>query len=128
VSTLDATSVSGPVPVRRIEVITGAGGRRRWSEAEKAAIVAEATAPGAVVSQVARRHGLTPQQVFTWRRERTVAAGRPSDGEFPSFAPLVVEAAPPAVEVEIPGAVVRVPPGADADTVRVVIAALRGTR
>ena len=41
---------------RRIEVITGAGGRRRWDPADKARIVAETLAPGTVVSVVARRH------------------------------------------------------------------------
>ena len=55
--------------VRRIEVITGAGGRRRWTMDDKARIVEETLEPGASVSVVARRHGLTPQQVFAWRRE-----------------------------------------------------------
>ncbi len=50
--------------VRRIEVITGACGRRRWTIDDKARIVEETLEPGASVSVVARRHGLTPQQVF----------------------------------------------------------------
>lgn len=54
---------------RRFEVINGAGGRRRWSIDEKARIVAETLEPNVVISEVARRHGLRPQQVFTWRRE-----------------------------------------------------------
>ena len=55
--------------VRRIEVITGACGRRRWTIDDKARIIEETLEPGASVSVVARRHGLTPQQVFAWRRE-----------------------------------------------------------
>ena len=55
--------------MRRIEVITGDGGRRRWTVDEKARIVAETLDPGAVVPVVARRYGLTPQQLFAWRRE-----------------------------------------------------------
>jgi transposase-like protein len=55
--------------VRRIEVITGGGGRRRWTVDDKARIVAEKLEAGAAVSVVARRHGLTPQQLFGWRRE-----------------------------------------------------------
>ena len=39
-------------------------GRRRWSAEDKTRIVAEATAPGAVVSAVARRWQVRPQQVF----------------------------------------------------------------
>ncbi len=53
---------------RRIEVLTGPGRRRRWSEDDKARIVAETAQPGAVVTEVARRWQVTPQQVFDWRR------------------------------------------------------------
>ena len=54
---------------RRLEVINGAGGRRVWSADAKATVLDEMPLPGAVVSVVARRHGLTPQQVFGWRRK-----------------------------------------------------------
>lgn len=102
--------------LRRIEVITGAGGRRRWSEAEKALAVEESLAPDAVVSHVARRHGATPQQLFTWRREarrRAEAAGAPlfvpaiaddvgATVRTPTPAPAPKsEAATPVVEIEI---------------------------
>jgi len=50
--------------MRRIELITGTGRRRRWSADEKARIVVESLKPGASVSEVARRHGLSPQQLF----------------------------------------------------------------
>ncbi len=43
--------------------------RRRWSAAAKERIIAEASAPGTNVSAIARSHGLSPQQVFGWRRE-----------------------------------------------------------
>jgi transposase len=59
----------GITDVRRIELITGAGRRRRWSSEDKARIVAESLAVGVSVSEVARRHGLSPQQLFGWRRE-----------------------------------------------------------
>ncbi|MFX6230715.1 transposase, partial [Acinetobacter baumannii] len=49
-------------------MINGAGGRRHWTLDDKARIIAETLEPGAVVSEVARRYGLRPQQVFTWRR------------------------------------------------------------
>jgi transposase len=55
--------------VRRIELITGAGRRRQWSENDKARVVIESLKPGANVSEVARRNGLSPQQLFCWRRE-----------------------------------------------------------
>lgn len=59
----------GVTDVRRIELITGTGRRRRWSREGKAAIVVESLEPGVSVSEVARRHGLSPQQLFAWRRE-----------------------------------------------------------
>ena len=80
--------------VRRLEVITGTGRRRRFSDDDKARIIEETLAPGAVVSEVARRHGLTPQQLFGWRRQRA-SRQRASDTEAPLFVPAVVERAVP---------------------------------
>ena len=133
-STLDLTLEPEPVRVRRMEVITGDVGRRTWSPEEKARILAEAAVPGAVVSEVARRHGLRPQQVFGWRREAR-AAGR-SQVEGMVFAPVVLDAVPPAaaakeppaIEVQIGDAVVRVPAGMDSATVKAVLRAVRATR
>jgi len=59
---------SADEPVRRFEVFTGAGRRRDWSDEDKARIVAESYEPGATVSEVARRHAMSPQQLFGWRR------------------------------------------------------------
>jgi hypothetical protein len=50
--------------VRRFEVINGACGRRRWAADDKARIITETLEPGAVMSEVARRHGLLPLQLF----------------------------------------------------------------
>ena len=131
-----------PRVVRRLEVITGAGGRRRWSASEKARIVAEAMRPGAVVSEIARRHGMSPQHLFTWRREarRSVALVEPPL----AFVPAVIEAppaeptpaAPPrprrsrrrgaaGIELEIGGVVVRVGADASPEAIAAVIGALK---
>ena len=130
-----------PKPVRRLEVITGGGGRRAWTSEEKARILEEAGAPGAVVSEVARRYGLRPQQVFGWRREarRAGAALAGAGAEAGAlagahFTPVLLEvppAAPPgpgAIEVAFGGVVVRVPAGMDPATVRAVLRAVRGGR
>jgi transposase len=126
--------------VRRIEVITGGGGRRRWTVDEKARIVAETLDPGAVISVIARRHGLSPQQLFAWRREarkRTAA----SVDLLPGFVPAVVDLPEPptgkssqrrgaaaAIELEIAGITVRVGHGARTSTVAAVIRALKKFR
>ena len=68
-STLDHTSKPEETTLRRLEVITGTGRRRQFSEDFKAGIVEETLVTGAIVSDVARRNGLMPQQVFTWRRQ-----------------------------------------------------------
>lgn len=76
-------------PIQRIEVITGGDERRRrWSDDEKAEAIEESLRVGAVVSEVARRRGLTPQQLFSWRRE----ARRKALAEV-AFTPVVVEPA-----------------------------------
>jgi transposase len=50
-----------------IEVITGRATRKRWTPAEKRAFVEETYLPGVSVSSVARKHGLAPSQLFSWR-------------------------------------------------------------
>jgi transposase len=54
---------------RRLEVITGVGRRRRWSEEDKARIVAESLDPATTSSAVARRYGLHASQLFAWRQQ-----------------------------------------------------------
>ena len=52
----------------RLEVIEGPNGRRSWPEDVKAQIVRESFEPGATVSEVARRHRMSPQHLTSWRR------------------------------------------------------------
>jgi transposase len=59
----------------RNDVVTGGGRRRRWSSVDKARIVRESLKPGAVVSEVAQRHGLTRWQLYDWRRKVRTATG-----------------------------------------------------
>lgn len=118
------------VRARRIEVFTGTGRRRSWTAVEKAAILAESFAPNATVSQVARNHGLTPSQLFAWRR----AVGRErGDLDALAFAPAVVEtgsvsAATHVIELDIGGDSVWIWRDADATVVTAVIGALKKTR
>jgi transposase len=55
-------------PPSRVEVITSVQRRRRWSAAEKVRLVEEALQPGMSVSYVARRAGISPSQLFAWKR------------------------------------------------------------
>jgi transposase len=55
----------------RIEVITGVARRRRFTVEQKLAVVTETMQPGMSISDVARRHGLSPSLVLRWRRLMT---------------------------------------------------------
>jgi len=91
-------------PVRRMEVFTGAGHRRTWSDEAKAQIVAESYVGSETVCAVARRYGLAPTQLFGWRREmRRLAPAQLA------FAPVVVEPGPE-VEPDTGGAEGHTPP------------------
>ena len=118
---------------RRVEVLTGPR-RRDWSEDDKARAVAESCAPGAVVSAVARRWRIAPQQLFTWRRGARVASPEASGAAALGFAPIVSD--PPAagvassgavLEVALAGAVVRVSPGVDPALLSAVLRAVRAS-
>src|SRR5262245_17068608 len=86
---------TNPERARRGEVLAGPERRRKWALKEKLAIVAESFEEGAVVSHVAQRHGLSPQQLFGWRRQirehvpRTIEPEQ-LPREAPVFAPVVV--------------------------------------
>lgn len=61
-------SKASDTPFSRVEVITSVERRRRWSVAEKVRLVEEAMQPGMSVSYVARRAGISPSQLFAWKR------------------------------------------------------------
>jgi transposase len=77
--------------IRRIEVITGRERRRRWSREDKARITALSFEPGANVSEVARRNGVSVGLLHTWRRCARERA-RSGDEAF-RFVPVVTTTA-----------------------------------
>ena len=114
---------------------------RRWSEEEKRAAVELSLEPGASVKEVAACFGVSPAQLYAWRRELREAAGT----DAPLFLPAVVapapemDAAPPAprpllpealvaVALEVDGASVVIARGAEPALAAAVISALQGTR
>jgi transposase len=126
----------------RVEVITGIGRRRSWPAEAKARIVMETLAEGAVVSDVARRHGIRPQQLFAWRNQ--MRTPRPAEPSRPTaFAPVVVAEAPlPAVrradkpkrdaaadsdliEIVVGGTLIRVRACVDGESLMTVLRAVR---
>src|SRR3954452_20620656 len=133
---------------RYLERITGSKRRARLAE-KQAAIVAEASAPGANVSKIRRHHGL----LFSWRRQ--VRRARPSpvadatseEGRDPVFVPVEIEGpvgspagpiisdtplpasrvAAPMIEIVTGTMTVRVPTGVDAATLATAPSTWGGT-
>ena len=112
-----------------VEVIPS-GRRRRWSDAQKAEIVAESLIPGAVVAEVARRHEIAPQHLTTWRtaaKRGLLALPACNDLEFARV--VVSDAADPrpavSHEVHIGVAVIPVRRGTDLAFLRGVVQALK---
>jgi len=143
VSDTELLSKSKQEPVRRVEVFTGTGRRRSWTGDQKAQIIAESCEGHETVSAVARRHGLTPQQLFSWRREARQQAKREVGENGAGFTPVIVEGSRPhpdaltapavlvgerMIEIVLGTATVRVPPGIDAVTLTTVLRAVRAAR
>src|ERR1700732_5551223 len=84
-------------PAQRVEVFTGTGRRRTWLHEEKVRIVAEIASSGHSGGEIARRHGLSPQQLFGWRRRLRDAEAASAESGGLEFVPAVVEADPPGV-------------------------------
>jgi transposase len=115
--------------------------------AEKLSIVKESFEDGAVVSHVAQRHGLSPQQLFGWRRairEQVLASPEPKVADAhceAAFVPIAVASTPPtsaialksavspaSIEIELHGATVRLSGPVDGKMLASVLKALRVLR
>lgn len=109
----------------RVEVFTGSHRRRRWSDQQKAAIVAESYETS--VGEASARHGLSKAQLFNWRRE----ARGPKDPlafarvELDAHRQPCVAGSSALIEILSGNVLVRVGPGADASVLAAIIGALR---
>jgi transposase len=108
-------------------------------EDEKARIVEESLKPGAHVSEVAKRHGVSRGMVFEWRRK--AKAGEPCQDagrSRPTFVPVRIaseEAGPqhiandaPAIEIELGDIRIRVKGRVDGSALKTVLSALQAAR
>jgi transposase len=99
--------------------------RRRWSDDFKARAVAAALAPGANISAVARERGISPAQLFGWRREAMrKGAATPSAAPASDAAEVGLRSSP-VVEIAIGAAVIRVSADIGEADLRRVIRAVR---
>jgi len=65
--------------------------RRSWSDDEKRRIVAESLEEGASIAEVARRHDLNANLLFTWRRQ--MGAGGVAVAEMTPMLPVMISPA-----------------------------------
>jgi transposase len=86
-----------------VTVLTGPERRRRWSSAEKLRMVTESLAPGALVSEVARRHDIHPNLLHLWRRQARTGGLSKADDEC-RFAPVAIAPVDGAVLARRPAA------------------------
>lgn len=73
-----------------------AGKRRRskWSKSFRQQIVSEAEASGGPMSEVARRHGVNPKLLYSWRQQFSSVSAQAATGQEVCLVPVAVEAAP----------------------------------
>lgn len=93
--------------------------------------------PGAVVSEVARRHDMLPQHLFAWRKAARAGLLTLAADEAPLFVPVMREICDDgaatavgvtvtrAITIEIAGAVVRAERGVDLGWLRDVLRAVK---
>jgi transposase-like protein len=76
----------------RGEVVVGPERRRRWSEDEKVRIIEESRRPGAQVTDIARRHGISRALLYSWRRAARCASVSPVVPPARKFVPVLLSA------------------------------------
>jgi len=124
--------VDASAPRGRVEIRSGVGRRRRWSNPDKERIVAESFAPRAVVSEVARRHEISPQHLFAWRKAARRGQLALSADEAAVFVPVMmagqkaVARTTPSITIETTGIVVRAECGVDVGWLAAVLRVVKG--
>src|ERR1700761_789781 len=77
-----------------VEIVSRIEPRRKWSAAEKAALLAEVDAEGGRVTLVARRHRISESLLYNWRSARKAAIAATQGIEPPEFLQLGVVGRP----------------------------------
>ena len=120
----------------RMTLITGEERRRRWSDEERARILAAIDEPGAVVAEVARRADVCTSLVYKWRREarravsssgfaRVIVDDMRSPSSLPTSTPPPNETEPTVILVQMKDARVRIGVNAPSALITAMLKALR---
>ena len=135
-STESAPTTSGRnAPILRVDLIPRGERHRRWTVAQKQTIAAQSLAAGASPTNIARLHGISTGQLYTWRKALKAAQSGAVSGRFARVEVALQPVAPPDLPARPPGLIeialsdgtaVRVDAGIDPRALRRVLAALRG--
>ncbi|NRQ19172.1 IS66-like element accessory protein TnpA [Ensifer sesbaniae] len=107
-------------------LLTGPERRRRWSLEDRAQILAEAFAPGTVVSEVARRFEVSTGLLYTWRRQPLVQQAEPAFVQAKLVGSASSDAVELAMAVDFPNGVkVRIGSAAPCDLAAAIMRALK---
>lgn len=121
----------------RMEIVGRLSGRRRWSDAEKLEILAEAFQPGVRVCDVIARREVSSSLIYTWRKQLRAGKLAGAAASLPVFAEVrlaepAVPASPPVpcspgrIDIALPGGVrISVDSGVDAEALARVLSVLR---
>jgi transposase len=128
-----------------VTVLSGPERRRRWTTAEKLRIVEECLAAETSIVEVARRHGVHPNQLHGWRRQARLGllgadvavvtqdcrfvpiAVAPSENKDCKQPKAAVDAAPPIIELVLRnGLVLRLPENVTPARAAALVEALEG--
>ena len=106
-----------------MEVLVRAERRRAWPPERKREIVAEMLEGGCKPGEVARRHGISTGQLYTWRRELFGVRRALTRNEPPRFAPVELASGPAGVTaaVALPGPEVPTAPSRPAGLIEIVL-------
>lgn len=133
----------------RVEILVRADRRRSWTQEQKREIVAESLGAELTPADVARNHGISTGQLYTWRRQMVSLRDAASIRPLPRFAAVELSALPPTpdptpmaplsaepasrsrpaglIEIVLPGGVsLRVDAQVDGRALRRVLGALEG--
>ena len=123
----------------RVEIITRGERRRSWTLEQKREIVAESLGPELTPAEVARKHGISTGQIYTWRHQllsfRAAMPAQPPQFASVELAPSSSALSPSStvsssrteglIEIVLPGGVlVRVDAHVDGRALRRVLGAL----
>ena len=108
-----------------VRINTGVERRRRWTADQKRALVAAAFAPGAVVSEVARRADVRAGQIYRWRQDFGTASRGFAEVIVSPARSAVSDSAQPMIEMVFgDNAQARIPLSTPPDLAAAVIKAL----